>query len=319
MSRVTLTFEDIEAAARRIAPVAVRTPMMRSSTLNQQMGAQIYFKCENLQKIGAFKIRGAMNAVMSLDNGRAAHGVGTHSSGNHGAALSLAAGHRGIPAYIVMPEDASQAKQDAVRGYGGNIIHCQPGLKAREAALDALVAERGIEVVHPYDDPRVIAGQGTCALEILQDMPDVDLIIVPVGGGGLISGTLLTVEGIRPEVRVAGAEPARADDAAASLESGERVILDNPDTIADGLRASLGELNFSIMKDRVDQIARVEEAAIVDAMKFVFSRLKLVIEPSAAVAVAAVLQRLISVKGLRVVVVLSGGNVDLDHLPWQTE
>ncbi len=181
------------------------------------------------------------------------------------------------------------------------------------------MAERGIEVVHPYDDPRVIAGQGTCALEILQDMPDVDLIIVPVGGGGLISGTLLTVEGIRPEVRVAGAEPARADDAAASLESGERVILDNPDTIADGLRASLGELNFSIMKDRVDQIARVEEAAIVDAMKFVFSRLKLVIEPSAAVAVAAVLQRLISVKGLRVVVVLSGGNVDLDHLPWQTE
>ncbi len=316
---VTLTFEDIEAAARRIAPVAVRTPMMRSSTLNQQMGGQIYFKCENLQKIGAFKIRGAMNAVMSLDNGCAAHGVGTHSSGNHGAALSLAAGHRGIPAYIVMPENASQAKQDAVRGYGGNIIHCQPGLKAREAALDALVAERGIEVVHPYDDPRVIAGQGTCALEILQDMPDVDLIIVPVGGGGLISGTLLTVEGIRPEVRVAGAEPARADDAAASLESGERVILDNPDTIADGLRASLGELNFSIMKDRVDQIARVEEAAIVDAMKFVFSRLKLVIEPSAAVAVAAVLQRLISVKGLRVVVVLSGGNVDLDHLPWQTE
>ena len=316
---MTLTFEDIEAAARRIAPVAVRTPMMRSSTLNQQMGAQIYFKCENLQKIGAFKIRGAMNAVMSLDNGRAAHGVGTHSSGNHGAALSLAAGHRGIPAYVVMPENALQAKQDAVRGYGGNIIHCQPGLKAREAALDALVAERGIEVVHPYDDPRVIAGQGTCALEILQDMPDVDLIIVPVGGGGLISGTLLTVEGIRPEVRVAGAEPARADDAAASLESGERVILDNPDTIADGLRASLGELNFSIMKDRVDQIARVEEAAIVDAMKFVFSRLKLVIEPSAAVAVAAVLQRLISVKGLRVVVVLSGGNVDLDHLPWQTE
>ncbi len=316
MPDTAVTFDDVKAAARRIAPFASRTPLLKSSTLNASVGGQVYFKCENLQKTGAFKFRGALNAVMSLDDSRAKAGVATHSSGNHGAALALAARLRGIPAYIVMPDNALPPKREAVLAYGGEIVACAPGLKAREATLAALIEERGLEVVHPYDDARVIAGQGTCALEILDEIPDVDAILVPVGGGGLISGTAVAVRGMRPEIRVIGAEPAAADDAWQALESGERVVLDNPDTIADGLRASLGELNFAIMREHVHSIVRVEEAAIVEAMKHVFSRLKLVIEPSSAVPVAAVLGGLVDFHSLKAVVVLTGGNVDLDHLPW---
>ncbi len=318
MSDTAVTFDDIKTAARRIAPFASRTPLLWSSTLNASVGAQVSFKCENLQKIGAFKFRGALNAVMSLDDARAKPGVATHSSGNHGAALALAARLRGIPAFVVMPENAPQPKREAVRAYGGEIVTCAPGLKAREATLATLIEERGLEVVHPYDDARVIAGQGTCALEILEEMPDVDVILVPVGGGGLISGTAIAVNGIRPEIRVIGAEPALADDAWQALETGERVVLDNPDTVADGLRASLGELNFAIIREHVESIVRVEEAAIVEAMKYAFSRLKLVIEPSSAVPVAVVLKGLVDLHGLKAVVVLTGGNVDLDHLPWVT-
>ena len=316
MPVTAVSFDDIKAAARRIAPFASRTPLLRSSTLNASVSGQVYFKCENLQKTGAFKFRGALNAVMSLDDSRAKAGVATHSSGNHGAALALAARLRGIQAYIVMPDNAPPPKREAVLAYGGEVVACAPGLKAREATLAALMEERGLEVVHPYDDARVIAGQGTCALEILDEIPDVDVILVPVGGGGLISGTAIAVGGIRPEIRVIGAEPAAADDAWQSLESGERVVLDNPDTIADGLRASLGELNFAIMREHVQSIVRVEEAAIVEAMRYVWSRLKLVIEASSAVPVAAMLGGSVDLHGLKAVVVLTGGNADLDHLPW---
>lgn len=318
MGETVVSFDDIKIAARRIAPFASRTPLLRSSTLNASTGGQVYFKCENLQKIGAFKFRGALNAVMSLDDARAKAGVATHSSGNHGAALALAARLRGIPACVVMPENAPGPKRAAVLAYGAEVVTCAPGLKARESTLAALIKERGSELVHPYDDARVIAGQGTCALEILEEMPDVDVILVPVGGGGLISGTAIAVGGIRPEIRVIGAEPAVADDAWQALETGERVILNNPDTVADGLRASLGVLNFAIIREHVEGIVRVDESSIIDAMKYVFARLKLVIEPSSAVPVAAVLGGLVDLHGLKAAVVLTGGNVDLDHLPWMT-
>lgn len=310
------TLADIRAAAERIRPYAHRTPVLTCQSLDEQVGAQVFLKCENLQKVGAFKFRGACNAVYSLTEAQAARGVATHSSGNHAQALALAARMRGIPAYIVMPSNAPQVKKDAVAGYGGRITFCEPTLAARESTLARIVEETGAEVVHPYNDERVIAGQGTAALELLADVPDLDVVIAPVGGGGLLSGTSLTVKGVAPQVRVIAGEPENADDAYRSLQAGRILPSENPKTIADGLLTSLGTLTFPIIRENVEQIVTVSEAGIVAAMKFVWERAKIVIEPSSAVAVGVLWERKIDLTGLKVGVILSGGNVDLGKLPW---
>lgn len=311
------TLADIHAAAERIRPYAHRTPVLTCQSLDEQVGARVFLKCENFQKVGAFKFRGACNAVYSLTEAQAAHGVATHSSGNHAQALALAARLRGIPAYIVMPSNAPQVKKDAVAGYGGRITFCEPTLAARESTLARIVEETGAEVVHPYNDERVIAGQGTAALELLADVPDLDVVITPVGGGGLLSGTSLTVKGVAPRVRVIAGEPENADDAYRSLQAGRILPSENPRTLADGLLTSLGALTFPIIRENVEQIVTVSEAGIVAAMKFVWERAKIVIEPSSAVAVGVLWERKIDLTGLKVGVILSGGNVDLGKLPWQ--
>ncbi|MBI3173916.1 MAG: pyridoxal-phosphate dependent enzyme [Chloroflexi bacterium] len=310
------TLADIRAAAERIRPYAHRTPVLTCQSLDEQVGAQVFLKCENLQKVGAFKFRGACNAVYSLTDEQAARGVATHSSGNHAQALALAARMRGIPAYIVMPSNAPQVKKDAVAGYGGRITFCEPTLAARESTLAHIVEETGAEVVHPYNDERVIAGQGTAALELLADVPDLDVVITPVGGGGLLSGTSLTIKGVAPQVRVIAGEPENADDAYRSLQAGRILPSENPKTIADGLLTSLGTLTFPIIRENVEQIVTVSEAGIVAAMKFVWERAKIVIEPSSAVAVGVLWERKTDLTGLKVGVILSGGNVDLGKLPW---
>ena len=311
------TITDIRQAAERIRPHAHRTPVMTCRSLDQRVGAQVFMKCENLQKVGAFKFRGACNAVFSLSPDEAARGVATHSSGNHAQALALAARMRGIPAYIVMPRNAPAVKQAAVAGYGGIITLCEPTLAARESTLAEVVAATGAEVVHPYNDVRVIAGQGTAALELLADVPDLDVIMAPVGGGGLLSGTAIAARALAPQIRVIAAEPAGADDAFRSLAAGHIIPSVQPQTIADGLLTSLGDLTFPIIRDHVEQIVTVSEPAIVEAMKFVWERAKLVVEPSGVVPIAALWEEAIDLRGLRVGVILSGGNVDLEHLPWQ--
>lgn len=314
---MTPTLDDIRAAARRIQPYIHRTPVLTSESLNQKVQAQVFLKCENLQKVGAFKFRGACNAVFSLSDEQARGGVCTHSSGNHAQALALAARLRGIPAYIVMPSTAPAVKKAAVAGYGGKITFCEPTLQAREAALAQVVAETGAEVVHPYNDERVIAGQGTAALELLEEVPDLEVILAPVGGGGLLSGTSLAATGIKPGIRVIAGEPELADDAYRSLQAGEILPSVKPRTIADGLLTSLGTLTFPIVRQHVEQIVTVSEQGISDSMKFVWERLKIIIEPSAAVAVGVLWERKIDLTGLKVGVILSGGNVDLEKLPWQ--
>ena len=311
------TITDIRQAAERIRPHAHRTPVMTCRSLDQRVGAQVFMKCENLQKVGAFKFRGACNAVFSLTDAQAARGVATHSSGNHAQALALAARMRGIPAYIVMPRNAPAVKQAAVAGYGGIITLCEPTLAARESTLAEVVAATGAEVVHPYNDVRVIAGQGTAALELLADVPDLDVIMAPVGGGGLLSGTAIAARAVAPQMRVIAAEPAGADDAFRSLAAGHIIPSVQPQTIADGLLTSLGDLTFPIIRDHVEQIVTVSEPAIVAAMKFVWERAKLVVEPSGVVPIAALWEEAIDLRGLRVGVILSGGNVGLEHLPWQ--
>ena len=311
------TITDIRQAAERIRPHAHRTPVMTCRSLDERVGAQVFMKCENLQKVGAFKFRGACNAVLSLSPDEAARGVATHSSGNHAQALALAARMRGIPAYIVMPRNAPAVKQAAVAGYGGIITLCEPTLAARESTLAEVVAATGAEVVHPYNDVRVIAGQGTAALELLADVPDLDVIMAPVGGGGLLSGTAIAARAVAPQIRVIAAEPAGADDAFRSLAAGHIIPSVQPQTIADGLLTSLGDLTFPIIRDHVEQIVTVSEPAIVAAMKFVWERAKLVVEPSGVVPIAALWEEAIDLRGLRVGVILSGGNVGLEHLPWQ--
>ncbi|MBI5294248.1 MAG: pyridoxal-phosphate dependent enzyme [Chloroflexi bacterium] len=310
------TLTDIRAAAERIRPYAHRTPVLTCQSLDEAVGARVFLKCENLQKVGAFKFRGACNAVYSLTDEEAARGVCTHSSGNHAQALALAARMRGIPAYIVMPSNAPQVKKDAVAGYGGQITFCEPTLAARESTLARIVAETGAEVVHPYNDVRVIAGQGTAALELLEQVPDLDVVIAPVGGGGLLSGTSLTVKGLAPRVRVIAGEPEMADDAWRSLQADRIIPSENPRTIADGLLTSLGTLTFPIVRENVEQIVTVSEAGIVASMRFVWERAKIIIEPSSAVAVGVLWERKIDLTGLKVGVILSGGNVDLGKLPW---
>ncbi|WP_242922604.1 pyridoxal-phosphate dependent enzyme [Caulobacter sp. CCUG 60055] len=317
LSSLPVTFADIEAAAARIAPFVHRTPVLTSHRLNAILGCEVFFKCENLQRIGAFKARGAHNAVFSLSDEEAARGVVTHSSGNHAAALSLAAGNRGARAYIVMPSNAPKAKVESVRRLGGEIEFCAPTTAAREAAAAAIVAERGATLVHPYDDLKVIAGQGTAALELLAEVPDLDAVVAPVGGGGLMSGTSVAVRGSGAQARLWASEPEQADDAWRSWRSGVRTAGDPPNTIADGLRTTLGENGFVILRALLDDFATVPETAIVSAMRLVWEVLKVVIEPSSAVPVAALLEGRFEARGRKVGVILTGGNVDLDQLPWQ--
>jgi threonine dehydratase len=312
------TLDDIYAAAERIRPYIHRTPVLTTENLNQRVGAQVFLKCENFQKVGAFKFRGACNAVFSLSDEEAARGVSTHSSGNHAQALALAAQLRGIPAYIVMPNNAPAVKKAAVAGYGGKITFCEPTLEARESTLAQIVEATGSAVVHPYNDERVIAGQGTATVELLEEIPDLDVIIAPVGGGGLLSGTSIAASEIKKGIRVIAGEPEMADDAYRSLRAGEILPSVKPRTIADGLLTSLGNKTFPIIQARVEQIVTVSEQGTMDSMKFVWERAKIIIEPSSAVAVGVLWERKIDLTGLKVGVILSGGNVDLQKLPWQT-
>ncbi len=311
------SFEDVQAAAARIAGHAHRTPVMSRASIDAAVGATLFFKCENLQRSGAFKFRGACNAVMSLADDRLGAGVATHSSGNHGAALALAARLRGTTATVVMPRTASLAKKRAVHAYGGRIVECEPTQAARESTLERVLADSGAEAVPPFDDHRVIAGQGTAALELLDAERRLDALIAPVGGGGLLAGTVITARAMAPSPAVFGAEPARADDTARSFEAGRRVPLTaTPDTIADGLRTSVGHLTFPVIRGGAAGILTASEETIVRAMRLIWERMKLVVEPSGAVALAALLDHPDALRGRRVGVILSGGNLDLDDLPW---
>ena len=308
----------IQEAHQRIAGRIHRTPVLTSASLNEVADAEIFFKCENLQKTGSFKIRGATNAVFSLTDEEAKHGVAAPSSGNHAAALSLAARWRGIPAWIVMPSNSSPVKERAVEAYGGKITECEPTMASREATVAEVMERTGAHLVHPYNDVRVIAGQGTAAVELLEEVPELDMIITPVSGGGLLSGTAIAAKSMRPGIRVIGGEPANADDAARSLVSGKIEPVSKAHTMADGLRAGLVPLTFGILRERVDEVSLVTEEEIVAAMLLLWERMKIVVEPSGAVAAAPVLNRKIRAQGKRVGVVLSGGNLDLHDLPWRT-
>jgi len=310
------TIEDIRRAAERIKPHINRTPVLTCESLDRMAGCKLFFKAENFQKVGAFKFRGATNAIFSLTDEEVGRGVATHSSGNHAAALALAAARRGTRAYIVMPENTPEIKTKAVTGYGAEITFCQPTLQAREEGLAAVVQKTGAVFIHPYNDPRVIAGQGTAALELFDDVPDLDMVIGPVGGGGLMSGTALTVSAVSPRTSIFGAEPKGADDAYRSLQAGRIIPSENPQTIADGLLTSLGSLTFPILHRHLERIVTVSEGAIVQAMRHVWERMKIIIEPSAAVPLAAVLEGEWNQAGKRIGVILSGGNVNLDQLPW---
>ncbi|PEQ11942.1 serine dehydratase [Novosphingobium sp. PC22D] len=314
---LAISFDDVVAASRRIAGYVHRTPVLTSRRLNAILDAQVFFKCENLQRIGAFKARGAHNAVLSLDDERAAAGVVTHSSGNHAAALALAASSRGSTAAIVMPENAPAAKVMSVRRLGGEVHFCAPTIAAREAAAAGLVEERGATLVHPYNDPLVIAGQGTAAMELIEDYPALDAVMAPVGGGGLMAGTATAARAMAPSIRILATEPAQADDAWRSWSGGTLDPGDPPDTIADGLRTTLGDLNLPILRALLDDFATVSEQAIVEAMRLVWEIMKIVIEPSSAVPVAALLERKFDLRDAKVGVILTGGNVDLGLLPWQ--
>jgi threonine dehydratase len=314
---VTPSLDDVLAAHERIRPYIHLTPVLTSRIIDEAAGASLFFKCENLQKAGAFKARGASNAVFSLTEAQAAKGVATHSSGNHGTCLSYAASRRGIPCTVVMPRTAPQAKKDAVRGYGGRVVECEPSTSSREAVFAEVVAQTGAEFVHPYNDPRVIAGQATCARELIEQVEDLDAVIAPIGGGGMVSGTCLTLAGLAPHIAVYAAEPEQADDAHRSLKAGRIIADDAPVTVADGLKVPLKDLTWHFVRNHVADILTVSEAEIVAAMQLIWKRLKIVMEPSSAVALAAVLRNRPVFAGKRVGVIITGGNVDLDKLPWQ--
>jgi len=309
-------FNQIRAARERIAPHIHRTPVVTSGSLDALAGARLYFKCENLQRSGSFKMRGAANAVFSLSEQEAVRGVVTHSSGNHAAALALAARRRGIRAWIVMPSDAPQIKRRAVEAFGGEIVFCEPTLAAREAAAAELARSTGAVLVHPYDDDRVIAGQATAAIEIIEDIPDLDFVLAPISGGGLLSGTALAAKHLLPAVCVVGCEPRNADDAARSLAAGKIEPAATSRTMADGLRAALAPRTFAILRCTVDRVALVSEEEIVSAMRLLWERLKMIVEPSGAVAAAPALFRQIGAEGKKIGIILSGGNLDLDSLPF---
>ena len=290
---------------------------MTCQTLNDLSGRQLFIKCENLQGVGAFKLRGATNAILSLDEDDVERGVCTHSSGNHAQALARAARDRGIPAWIVMPTSAPEVKRRAVEGYGATVISCEPTLEARETTAARIVEETGATFIHPYDDPRIIAGQATAAIELFEDAGELDAVVVPVGGGGLMSGTCLSLKALSPETRLFGVEPVGADDAARSLAAGELIPQTGPNTICDGLLTSLGQMTWPILRDHLEAIFTVDDEEVVQAMRLLWERAKTIVEPSGATPLAAVLQNSFPVpEGSRVGLILSGGNVDLDKLPW---
>lgn len=310
------TLDDMMAARARIAPYIHQTPVLTSRMLNELTGAELFFKCENLQKAGAFKARGASNAVFGLSDAQAAKGVATHSSGNHGTCLSYAAGQRGIPCTVVMPRTAPLAKKDAVRGYGARVVECEPSTSSREAVFAEVVAETGAEFVHPYNDPRVIAGQATCSAELIEQIEGLDAVIAPIGGGGMVSGTCLTLSRLAPKVKIYAAEPEQADDAMRSFKAGHIIADDAPETVADGLKVPLKELTWHFVSNHVTDILTASEEEIVQAMKLIWKRMKIVMEPSSAVPLATILKYPEIFAGKRVGVIITGGNVDLDKLPW---
>ena len=309
-------YQDSLDAYARITPYIHRTPILTSHFLNELVGGEMFFKCENFQKAGAFKVRGACNAVFGLSDAEAARGVCTHSSGNHALSLSYAAGRRGIPCHVVMPHSAPQAKKDAVRGYGGIITECEPSTTSREAVFAEVQAKTGGNFVHPYNDLRVIAGQATCSRELIEDVPNLDAVVAPIGGGGMISGTCLTLSNIAPDIKIYAAEPDQADDAARSFRAGHIIADDAPQTIADGLKVPLKDLTWHFVKSHVTDILTASEDEIVDAMKLTWARMKIVIEPSCAVPLAVILKNKHLFAGKRTGVIITGGNVDLDRLPW---
>ena len=310
------TLDDMLAARERIAPHIHQTPVLTSRMLDELSGAQLFFKCENLQKAGAFKARGASNAVFGLTDEQAARGVATHSSGNHGTCLSYAAGRRGIPCTVVMPRTAPQAKKDAVMGYGGRVVESEPSTSSREAVFAEVVAETGAEFVHPYNDPCVIAGQATCSAELIEQVEGLDAVVAPIGGGGMISGTCLTLSNLAPGIKIYAAEPEQADDAYRSFKAGHIIADDAPDTVADGLKVPLKDLTWHFVQNHVTDILTASEQDIIDAMKLIWKRMKIVMEPSSAVPLATILKNPEIFAGKRVGVIITGGNVDLDKLPW---
>lgn len=310
------TFSDVETAHERIKPHIHETPILTSEYFDALSGAELFFKCENFQKAGAFKVRGASNAVFGLSDAKAERGVATHSSGNHALSLSYAAGRRGIPVTVVMPRTAPEAKKAAVRGYGGTIVECEPSTSSREAVFAEVVEKTGQEFVHPYNDPRVIAGQGTCSLELIKQVENLDAVIAPIGGGGMVSGTCLTLSQIAPHIEIYGAEPLNADDAARSFKAGHIIADDAPQTIADGLKVPLKELTWHFVSRHVTDILTATEDEIIAAMKLTWQRMKIVMEPSCAVPLATILKNKDVFAGKRVGVIVTGGNVDLDKLPW---
>ena len=310
------TFADVEAAHERVRPYIHRTPVLTSSFINNMTGAELFFKCENFQKAAAFKVRGACKAVFSLPDDMLEKGVATHSSGNHALSLSYAAGRRGIPCNVVMPRTAPQAKKDAVRGYGGKITECEPSTSSREAVFAEIQAATGADFVHPYNDPRVIAGQGTCSRELAEQVEGLDAVVAPIGGGGMISGTCLTLSTIAPKVQIFAAEPEQADDAYRSFKAGHIIADDAPVTVADGLKVPLKELTWHFVSTYVTDILTASEQEIIDAMRLIWARMKIVMEPSSAVPLATILKNRDLFAGKRVGVIITGGNVDLDKLPW---
>lgn len=312
------TLQDIQTASSRIASLARRTPVLTSRRLDELAGAEVFFKCENFQRTGSFKIRGASNAVLSLGDDELARGVVTHSSGNHASAVACAARHRGVRADIVVPENTPMAKREATAAFGGHVHLCASTLAARHAAVEEIQARTGATLVHPYDDPRVIAGQGTAVLELLEEFPDLDAVVAPVSGGGLLSGTAIATTGLRPGVEIYGAEPERADDAFRSFRSGKLEPAGPGDTLADGLRATLCQRTLEILQTHVSDILTVSEVQIVEAMRLMWTFLKIVVEPSGAVPYAMLLAHRERFAGRRVGLIVSGGNLDLDKLPWQT-
>ena len=315
---IAIDFDKIRAAHQRIRAHIHRTPVLTSERLNEASpaAAGLFFKCENFQKIGAFKARGATNAVFALDDPTARRGVATHSSGNHGAAVARAAKLRGIPAHIVMPSNSAKVKVRAVQSHGAHIVFCEPTEEAREATCAEVIKKTGATLIHSFENEDVIAGQGTAAVELLEDVPDLDVVMCPVGGGGLLSGTAVAAKSMRPRIKVIAVEPANADDAAQSFRAGRRIVTEKKFTIADGLRTNVGEPNFAIIQHHVDDIVTVSEEAIVSAMRTIWETMKIVIEPSAAVPYAASVENKIALEGKRVGIILTGGNVDLDALPW---
>jgi threonine dehydratase len=310
------TLNDVLTARERIMPYVHRAPVLTSRMLNELTGAELFFKCENLQKAGAFKARGATNAVFGLTEQQAEKGVATHSSGNHGTCLSYAAGRRGIPCTVVMPRTAPQAKKDAVKGYGGCVVECDPSTSSREAVFAEVAAKTGAEFVHPYNDHRVIAGQATCSAELIEQVEDLDAVVAPIGGGGMVSGTCLTLSNLAPRVEIYAAEPEQADDAYRSLKAGHIIADDAPQTVADGLKVPLKELTWHFVSKYLTDIHTASEQEIIDAMKLIWKRLKIVAEPSSALPLATILKNPEVFAGKRVGVIITGGNVDLDKLPW---